>query len=127
MNAGAAETDTQAENVANTSGITISTLRKTLEEKLNAEHVDIEDMSGNLFDWIQNCVRLILLGGCGQAFNATIVSSQFENKNSLARHRLVNSTLKAEIAAIHAWTPKCITPQEWRMKQGVGGVEDSKA
>lgn len=31
----------------------------------------------------------------------------------LARHRLVNSALKEEIAAIHAWTPKCYTPEQW--------------
>lgn len=55
--------------------------------------------------------------GCGQAFNAIIVSPLFEKKNSLARHRLVNSALKEEIAAIHAWTPKCMTPEEWKKKQ----------
>jgi len=55
--------------------------------------------------------------GCGQAFNAIIVSPLFEKKNSLARHRLVNSALKEEIAAIHAWTPKCMTPEEWEKKQ----------
>ena len=42
----AAETDAQAEKVANTSGITTETLQKTITEKLEAEHVDIEDMSG---------------------------------------------------------------------------------
>ncbi|KAI4181197.1 MAG: hypothetical protein L6R41_006764 [Letrouitia leprolyta] len=104
MSTGAAETDTQAGNAANASGITASSLQQTLKERLDAELVDIEDMSG----------------GCGQAFNAMIVSSQFENKTTLARHRLVNSALKTEIAAIHAWTPKCITPAEWRKKQGVG-------
>ena len=47
MNApSAAETDTQAEEVASTSGITTATLSKTLEEKLDAKHVDVEDMSG---------------------------------------------------------------------------------
>jgi acid stress-induced BolA-like protein IbaG/YrbA len=25
--------------------------------------------------------------------------------------------LRAEIAAIHAWTPKCFTPQEWERKK----------
>ena len=57
------------------------------------------------------------LGGCGQAFQAVIVSPQFESKNMLARHRLVNSVLKAEIAAIHAWTPKCYTPEQWQAMQ----------
>ena len=42
----AAETDSQAETVANTSGITTESLQKTIIEKLEAKHVDIEDMSG---------------------------------------------------------------------------------
>ena len=42
----AAETDRQAEAVANTSGVTTESLQKTLTEKLEAKHVDIEDMSG---------------------------------------------------------------------------------
>ncbi|KAL8735579.1 MAG: hypothetical protein Q9166_000748 [cf. Caloplaca sp. 2 TL-2023] len=106
MNTGAAETDSQATNAASTSGVTVASLEHTLKEKLGADHVGIEDMSG----------------GCGQAFNAMIVSQQFEKKNTLARHRLVNSVLKAEIAAIHAWTPKCFTPEEWQKKQDEGGA-----
>ena len=43
---GAAETDTQASTIAHSSGITPSSLQKTLTEKLEASHVDIEDMSG---------------------------------------------------------------------------------
>ncbi|KAI4119937.1 MAG: hypothetical protein LQ345_000196 [Seirophora villosa] len=105
MSTGAAETDTQAENVATASNITPSSMQNTLKEKLQAEYTAIEDLSG----------------GCGQAFNAIIVSSQFEKKNTLARHRLVNSALKAEIAAIHAWTPKCFTPEEWQKKQSEAG------
>lgn len=42
----AAETDAQAKIVANTSGITTESLQKTITEKLEAKHVDIEDMSG---------------------------------------------------------------------------------
>ncbi|KAE8356876.1 bola protein [Aspergillus coremiiformis] len=81
-----------------TSGVTADGLRSKLIEQLQAQHVEIEDMSG----------------GCGQAFQAVIVSPQFEKKTMLARHRLVNSVLKAEIAAIHAWTPKCYTPEQWQ-------------
>ena len=66
-----------------------------------------------------------MLGGCGQAFEAMIVSPQFAKKNTLARHRLVNSALKAEIAAIHAWTPKCMTPEEWERKKGEKGTDAS--
>ena len=51
-------------------------------------------------------------------FQAVIVSPQFEKKNTLARHRMVNAALREEIAAIHAWTPKCYTPEEWAKRQG---------
>lgn len=61
-----------------------------------------------------------MIGGCGQMFEAIIISPQFTKKTTLARHRLVNSTLKEEIAAIHAWTPKCFTPEEWEKKKGGG-------
>ncbi|KAL2865562.1 BolA family protein [Aspergillus lucknowensis] len=81
--------------------VTPDLLRGKLVEQLQAEHVEIEDLSG----------------GCGQAFQAVIVSPQFEKKTMLARHRLVNSVLKAEIAAIHAWTPKCYTPEQWQAQQ----------
>jgi acid stress-induced BolA-like protein IbaG/YrbA len=50
-------------------------------------------------------------------FEAIIVSPQFEKKMTLARHRTVNAALKAEIAAIHAWTAKCYTPAEWEKKK----------
>ncbi|KAI9654370.1 MAG: hypothetical protein M1821_006686 [Bathelium mastoideum] len=95
-----ARTDVEAtENQAST-GITPETLRVKLVEKLEAQHVQIEDLSG----------------GCGQMFEAIIVSPQFAKKTTLARHRLVNGVLKEEIAAIHAWTPKCYTPEEWEKK-----------
>ena len=58
-----------------------------------------------------------ILGGCGQMFEAIIVSPQFDKKTTLARHRLVNTVLKDEIAAIHAWTPKCFTPEQWEKKR----------
>ncbi|RDW73952.1 BolA-like protein [Coleophoma crateriformis] len=86
------------------SGVTEAVLRAKLIEQLGATHVEIEDMSG----------------GCGQAFSAIIVSSQFEKKTTLARHRLVNSALKAEVAAIHAWTPKCYTPEQWEQQRQSG-------
>lgn len=65
----------------------------------------------------------VCAGGCGQAFEAIIVSPLFAKKTSLARHRLVNSALKVEIAAIHAWTPKCFTPEEWQNKKAQEGED----
>ncbi|RMZ88356.1 hypothetical protein DV736_g4409, partial [Chaetothyriales sp. CBS 134916] len=81
--------------------ITPESLKATLSSKLSTTYVAIEDMSG----------------GCGQAFNAIIVSPDFDKKTHLQRHRLVNNALKAEIAAIHAWTPRCLTPTQWEQEQ----------
>lgn len=53
------------------------------------------------------------------------MSPLFEKKTTLARHRLVNTALKTEVAAIHAWTPKCFTPEQWE-KQGGGVVAPGK-
>ncbi|KAI9798822.1 MAG: hypothetical protein M1825_004995 [Sarcosagium campestre] len=86
--------------MAESSDLTPASLQLALEQRLDATHVRIEDMSG----------------GCGQAFEATIVSSQFIKKTTLARHRLVNTALKTEIAQIHAWTSRCFTPEEWERK-----------
>ncbi|KAK8206925.1 hypothetical protein M8818_004760 [Zalaria obscura] len=97
-----ARTDVEATQNQLSSGITADTLRETLIHKLEATHVDIVDLSG----------------GCGQMFEAIIVSPAFAKKTTLMRHRLVNNTLKEEIAAIHAWTPKCFTPEEWEKKKG---------
>lgn len=65
-----------------------------------------------------------LTGGCGQAFSTLIVSPEFAGKNSLKRHRLVNSALKEEIAAIHAWTAKCQTPEEWQRGKNATGSNE---
>ncbi|KAJ9603613.1 hypothetical protein H2200_011799 [Cladophialophora chaetospira] len=81
--------------------IDASYLTRKLQQSLKTTHVSIEDMSG----------------GCGQAFNAIIVSPEFEKKTLLARSRLVNGVLKEEIAAIHAWTPRCLTPEQWEKEQ----------
>ena len=97
----AAETDSQAAANAASSVITPDSLMETLKTKMNVQHIDIVDTSG----------------GCGQSFNAIVVSSDFEKKSLLQRHRLVNSALKQEIAAIHAWTPKCFTPEQWEKEQ----------
>jgi hypothetical protein len=32
---------------------------------------------------------------------------------------MVNTALKVEVAAIHAWTPKCYTPEQWEKQKVV--------
>ncbi|TVY58718.1 putative bolA-like protein C8C9.11 [Lachnellula cervina] len=92
--------------MAETPGVSEADLKAKILDQLQAIYVEIEDMSG----------------GCGQAFSAVIVSPQFEKKTTLARHRLVNTALKAEVAAIHAWTPKCFTPEQWEKQKAEGKV-----
>nr|POE47945.1 putative bola-like protein c8c9.11 [Quercus suber] len=125
-----ARTDAEAAQNQASSGITPATLTSVLQNKLGASHVDIADLSGAWGDdnaRLDDCSalqkgttadRVGRSGGCGQMYEAVIVSPQFAKKTTLARHRLVNGALKEEIAAIHAWTPKCFTPEEWEKKQG---------
>ncbi|CDO53259.1 similar to Saccharomyces cerevisiae YGL220W FRA2 Protein involved in negative regulation of transcription of iron regulon [Geotrichum candidum] len=81
--------------------ITVDYLKSAITERLDATHVEVVDASG----------------GCGQAFEVVIVSEQFQGKNKLFRHRLVNKALQAEIQSIHAFTQKSYTPEEWQKLQ----------
>ncbi|EGX46991.1 hypothetical protein TWF225_008359 [Orbilia oligospora] len=92
--------------MAENSGITAETLEQTIRSKLEATYVSVIDNSG----------------GCGQIFEAVIVSPQFEGKTSLAKSRLVNTNLKEEIAQIHAWSNKTYTPAQWeKLKEKEAG------
>ncbi|KAM9888321.1 hypothetical protein OXX80_008293 [Metschnikowia pulcherrima] len=82
--------------------LTADSLKEIIAERLEAALVQVEDMSG----------------GCGQAFAVIIVSPKFKGKNKLMRHRMVNTALKDEIAAIHAFTQKGFTPEEWKDQGG---------
>lgn len=82
--------------------LTVESLKEIIEERIETTLVQVEDMSG----------------GCGQAFAVIIVSPLFKGKNKLMRHRLVNTSLKEEIASIHAFTQKGFTPEEWEAQGG---------
>lgn len=82
--------------------LTTESFKEIIQTRLDADLVQVEDMSG----------------GCGQAFAVVIVSDKFKGKNKLARHRLVNNELKAEIEGIHAFTQKGFTKDEWTAQGG---------
>jgi stress-induced morphogen len=114
--------------MAEASGITETSLKATIGERLKAVHAEVTDMSGKLSLRAAEESRSSRLsgcnqpGGCGQSFTSLIVSPEFAGKTSLKRHRLVNAALKEEIALIHAWSAKCQTPEEWqREKETTGG------
>uniref|UniRef100_A0A2K6WF68 Acyl-CoA-binding domain-containing protein 6 n=1 Tax=Onchocerca volvulus TaxID=6282 RepID=A0A2K6WF68_ONCVO len=74
-----------------------ATIRKKLEIALKPSHLDIEDFSD----------------GCGLKFRLVIVSDSFDNKTTLASHRLVYDVLKEEMQAIHALEIKTYTHEKW--------------
>lgn len=47
-------------------------------------------------------------------FRLTVVSEQFENRNLVARHRLLNEILTEELQGpVHALSLQALTPDEW--------------
>jgi len=80
---------------------TVDYLKEKITEKLDTVHVEVVDESD----------------GCGGKFSAIIVSSKFEGKTLLQRHRLVNSVLCEELKTIHAFSQKTFTPEQWTTEQ----------
>ncbi|MEE6520411.1 hypothetical protein FKM82_018265 [Ascaphus truei] len=77
-------------------------LREKLKRELQAEHVEVEDTTANR---------------CSTSFKVVVVSSLFEGKGLLQRHRLVNSCLSEEMKDIHAFEQKTLTPAQWETEK----------
>ena len=94
------------------------TLQQTIEQKiaegLNPVHLTVENESH-----MHN-----VPAGSESHFKVTVVAEQFEGKLPLARHRLLNALLSAELAGpVHALSMHALTPAEWEERGGV--VPDS--
>lgn len=58
--------------------------------------------------------------GSESHFKITIVSPEFEGKNLLAQHRMINAVLKEELAnSIHALALHTYTKEQWEQKSGI--------
>jgi len=77
--------------------ITTDQLIAILKDKLEATHVEMEDVSD----------------GCGAKFVSTIVSSKFEGLSLIQQHRLVNDTIADEMKTIHSFRMKTLTPAKF--------------
>ncbi|KAK8854673.1 hypothetical protein IAR55_003412 [Kwoniella newhampshirensis] len=77
-------------------------MENKLRSKLKIDFVEFIDTSGN----------------CGSSFSVTIVSPDFAKKMTLARHKLVNQILADEIAELHAFSQKTLTPEQWAKEKG---------
>ena len=86
-------------------------VQNTIEEKLNAA------LTPTHLEVLNESHRHNVPKGSESHFKVTIVSQQFDGKMPVARHRVVNRLLAAELAgAIHALAMHTYTPQEWTDK-----------
>ena len=72
---------------------------------LQPEHVTLSDTSD----------------GCGDKFEAIIVSEKFGGMPLLQRQQAVNGVLADEMPSIHAFSMKTWTPGQYKEKMGGGG------
>ncbi|XP_054457756.1 bolA-like protein 2 [Anoplopoma fimbria] len=82
--------------------ITADHIRDKLIKELAAVHVDVEDTSPNR---------------CAASYKVLVVSSQFDGKPLLQRHRMVNTCLAEELKEIHAFEQKTLTPEQWEKQK----------
>uniref|UniRef100_A0A672GJ02 BolA family member 2 n=1 Tax=Salarias fasciatus TaxID=181472 RepID=A0A672GJ02_SALFA len=78
----------------------LSRAQKVIEEVVIV--LDVEDTSPNR---------------CAASFKVLVVSSQFEGKPLLQRHRMVNTCLAEELKEIHALNRKTLTPEQWEKQK----------
>jgi BolA protein len=82
----------------------LQTITKKLDEAFSPEHLEVINESH-----MHNVPE-----GSESHFKVVIVSDQFKDKLPLARHRLVNKALEAELSGgIHALALHTLTMEEW--------------
>ncbi|TBU21667.1 bola protein [Dichomitus squalens] len=77
--------------------ISATDLESAIRAAIPVVHLEIEDTSN----------------GCGENYEVFVVSPAFEGKNTLARHRFINEVLKDQIAQMHAFSQKTLTPKQY--------------
>ncbi|RPD60838.1 bola-like protein [Lentinus tigrinus ALCF2SS1-7] len=78
--------------------ISAADLEAAIRAAIPVIHLEIEDTSN----------------GCGENYAVFVVSEAFEGKNTLARHRFINEVLKGQIAQMHAFSQKTLTPAQYQ-------------
>jgi len=71
-------------------------MQRLLTDKLNAQVVKVDDVSG----------------GCGSFYTVVVVSQKFEGLSTIKQHRAVTEVLEAEIGKMHGLTIKTMTPAQ---------------
>ncbi|KAI9571837.1 bola protein [Boletus coccyginus] len=77
--------------------VQLKALEQAIRDAFPVSHLQIEDQSS----------------GCGENYFVLLVSEAFEGKTTLAKHRLINDTLKEQISQMHAFSQKTFTPKQY--------------
>ncbi|KAI0337715.1 bola-like protein [Trametopsis cervina] len=77
--------------------IATAELENAIRTAIPVDHLEIIDQSS----------------GCGENYAVLVVSSAFEGKTTLARHRYINDLLRPQIAQMHAFSQKSLTPKQY--------------
>jgi len=81
--------------------VSLQELEDTLRNALPVSHLEIQDQSS----------------GCGENYAILVVSEAFQGKSTLIRHRLINSLLQDQIAKMHAFSQKSLTPAQYEAQK----------
>lgn len=85
----------------------MQTIESTIKEKLNTA------FSPSVLQVENESHKHNVPAGSESHFKVTVVSSEFEGKRLLQRHRTINTALKAELEQIHALSIHTFTESEW--------------
>jgi len=76
-------------------------------------------LSPDYFEVVNESDRHNVPPGSESHFKIVVVSSRFENRRLIDRHRALNELLAEELAGgVHALALHTLTPEEWRRRHG---------
>jgi len=84
-------------------------IRDVLTANMNCQVLNVEDVSG----------------GCGAFYKLLIVSDHFQGKNSVKRHREVQTLLKSYIKDMHGIALTTLTPEEYKPLQSEASTQSA--
>ena len=88
-------------------------IQHTIERKL------ISNFTPDHLEVINESYKHSVPPGSESHFLVVVVSSAFNDKSLIQRHRMVNTCLAAELEGpVHALAIRALTPDEWLAKQG---------
>jgi len=89
------------------------TIQANIEEKISGA------LQPEYFEVVNESHMHNVPPGSESHFKVTVVTTEFEDKILVARHRILNKLLKEELdGPVHALSLNTLTPKEWQEKNG---------